>query len=51
MQILSFILASALVLVGSSTVGSSDGGLPAIGTFHYSGSPTTTSASLSAAVR
>jgi hypothetical protein len=51
MQILSFILACALVLAGSTLAGSADGDLPGIGTFNYSGSSTTISASLSAAVR
>jgi hypothetical protein len=48
MQILSFILAGALVLAGSTMAGSADGGLPGVGTFHYSDMLTTTSASLSA---
>jgi hypothetical protein len=38
MRTLSFILAFAFVLVGSSLAGSSDGGLPGIGTFAYGGS-------------
>jgi hypothetical protein len=39
MRTLSFILAFAFVLVGPSMAGSSDGGLPGIGTFTYNGSP------------
>jgi len=39
MRTLSFILAFAFVLVGPSMAGSSDGGLPGIGTFSYDGSP------------
>jgi hypothetical protein len=42
MRTLSFILAVAFVLVGPSLAGSSDGGLPGIGTFAY-GSPISTS--------
>jgi hypothetical protein len=44
MRTLSFILAFAFVLAGPSVAGSSDSGLPGIGTFAYSGSPTATSA-------
>jgi hypothetical protein len=44
MRTLSFILAFAFVLVGPSMVGSSDGGLPGVGTFTYDGSPITISA-------
>jgi hypothetical protein len=39
MKTLSFILAFALLLVGPSMAGSSDAGVPGIGTFAYSGSP------------
>ena len=39
MRTLSFILAFAFVVVGPSLAGTSDGGLPGIGTFAYSGSP------------
>jgi hypothetical protein len=39
MRTLSFILAFALVLVGPSLAGFSEGGLPGVGTFAYSGSP------------
>ena len=39
MRSISFILAFAFVLVGSSLAGSSDNGLPGIGTFSYSGPP------------
>jgi len=43
MRSISFILAVAFVLVGSSLAGSSDNGLPGVGTFSYNGSPTVTS--------
>ena len=39
MRSLSFILAFAFVMVGTSLAGSSDNGLPGIGTFSYNGSP------------
>ncbi|MCB1414607.1 MAG: hypothetical protein KDJ76_15900 [Xanthobacteraceae bacterium] len=38
MRTLSFILAFAFVLAGPSMAGSSDSGLPGIGTFNYTGS-------------
>ena len=44
MRTLNSILAFAFVLVGPSMAGSSDGGLPGIGTFAYHGSPIATSA-------
>ena len=44
MRILSFILALAFVLVGPSMAGSSDQGMPGIGTFAYGGSPLPASA-------
>ena len=44
MRTISFILAFAFVLVGPSIAGSSDNGLPGIGTFSYNGSPIATSA-------
>jgi hypothetical protein len=44
MRTLSFILAIAFVLVGSSMAGSSDSSLPGIGTFAYNGSPVVSSA-------
>ncbi len=44
MRTLSFILAGAFMLAGSSIVGSSDSGLPGIGTFAYNGSPIAVSA-------
>jgi hypothetical protein len=43
MRSISFILAVAFVLVGSSLAGSSDNGLPGVGTFSYNGSPIVTS--------
>ena len=42
MRTFSFIL--AFLLAGPSIAGSSDGGLPGIGTFSYNGSPIVTSA-------
>jgi hypothetical protein len=42
MRTLSFILAFAFVLAGPSLAGSSDTGLPGIGTFAYNGSPIAT---------
>jgi hypothetical protein len=44
MRTLSFILAFAFVLIGPSMAGSSEGGLPGIGTFAYNGSPIATGA-------
>jgi hypothetical protein len=44
MRTLSFILAFAFVLAGPSMVGSSDNGLPGIGTFAYNGSSIANSA-------
>jgi hypothetical protein len=43
MRTLSFVLALAFVLAGPSMAGSSDRGLPGVGTFSYNGSPLTTS--------
>lgn len=39
MQTISVILAFAFLLAGPSMAGSSDNGLPGIGTFSYNGSP------------
>jgi hypothetical protein len=39
MRNLSFILAFAFLLAGPSIAGSTDAGLPGVGTFAYSGSP------------
>ena len=39
MRTISFILAFAFILAGPSMAGSSDNGLPGIGTFSYNGSP------------
>jgi hypothetical protein len=44
MRSISFILAFAFVMVGSSLAGSSDNVLPGIGTFSYNGSPIAISA-------
>jgi hypothetical protein len=43
MRTLSFMLAFAFVLAGSSIAGSSDASLPGVGTFAYNGSPIGTS--------
>jgi hypothetical protein len=39
MRTTSFILAFAVILAGPSMAGSSDQGLPGVGTFAYNGSP------------
>lgn len=39
MRTISFILAFAFILAGPSMAGSSENGLPGIGTFFYNGSP------------
>ena len=44
MRTISFILAFAFILAGPSIAGSSDNGLPGIGTFSYNGPVLTTSA-------
>ena len=44
MRTISFILAFAFILAGPSIAGSSDQGLPGIGTFSYNGAPVATSA-------
>jgi len=44
MRTLSFILALAFVVAGSALAGSSEAGLPGIGTFAYNGSPIAASA-------
>jgi hypothetical protein len=44
MRSISFILAVAFLLLGPSLAGSSDNGLPGVGTFSYNGSPIVTSA-------
>ena len=41
MRTISFILAFAFVMAGPSMAGSTDGHLPGIGTFAYTGSPVT----------
>jgi len=45
MRTISFILAFAFILAGPSMAGSSDNGLPGIGTFSYNGSPVVPTAS------
>lgn len=45
MRALGFILAFGFVVAGSSFAGSPDGNLPGVGTFQYSGSPITVTAS------
>jgi hypothetical protein len=44
MRALSLILAAALVVAGSSVAGSSESGLPGVGTFAYAGSALTPAA-------
>jgi hypothetical protein len=39
MRTISFILVFAFIMVGPSVAGTSDGGLPGIGTFSYNGAP------------
>ena len=51
MRTICFILAFAFVMAGPSMAGSSDNGLPGIGTFAYHGSPVVTSAPLVVAAR
>ena len=43
MRTISFMLAFAFILAGPSMAGSTDGNVPGIGTFAYSGSPIVTS--------
>jgi hypothetical protein len=44
MRTISFILAFAFVVAGSSMAGSTEAGLPGIGTFSYNGPTVTTTA-------
>ena len=44
MRTISFILAFAFILAGPSLAGTSENGLPGIGTFSYNGAPVTNSA-------
>ena len=46
MRTTSFILAFAFMMAGPSMAGSSDQGLPGVGTFAYNGSPVAVPASL-----
>jgi hypothetical protein len=50
MRTISFILALAFCVAGSSMAGSVEGSLPGIGTFTYNGSPIVTPAKLVVAV-
>jgi hypothetical protein len=51
MRTISFILAFAFVVAGSSMAGSADKGLPGVGTFSYNGSPVVASHALVVAAR
>jgi hypothetical protein len=51
MRTISFLLAFAFVVAGSSMAGSTDNGLPGIGTFSYNGSPVVASHALVVAAR
>jgi len=51
MRTVSFILAFAFVIAGSSMAGSAESGLPGVGTFSYNGTPVTPSQTLVVAVR
>ena len=44
MRTISFILAFAFILAGPSVAGSSENGLPGVGTFSYNAMPVTVSA-------
>jgi hypothetical protein len=50
MRTMSFMLAVAFVLAGSSMAGSVESSLPGVGTFTYNGSPIVTPAKLVVAV-
>ena len=51
MRTISFILAFAFVVAGSSMAGSAEKGLPGVGTFSYNGSPVVVSHALVVAAR
>ena len=51
MRTMSFILAFAFVMAGTSLAGSAETGLPGIGTFSYNGSPVTAPQTLIVAAR
>jgi hypothetical protein len=51
MRTVSFVLAFAFVIAGSSMAGSVGNGLPGVGTFSYSGSPIAPSQTLVVAAR
>lgn len=51
MRTVSFILAFAFVIAGSSMAGSAENGLPGVGTFSYNGTPVAPSQTLVVAAR
>ena len=51
MRAASFVLAVAFVISASSMAGSTEGGVPGVGTFAYTGSPVAASAPLVVASR
>jgi hypothetical protein len=51
MRTISFILAFAFVVAGSSMAGSTENALPGVGTFSYNGSPVVASQTLVVAAR
>ena len=51
MRTVSFILALAFVIAGSSMAGSAESGLPGVGTFSYNGTPVAPSQTLVVAAR
>lgn len=51
MRTVSFILAFAFVIAGSSMAGSAESGLPGVGTFSYNGTPVAPSQTLVVAAR
>jgi hypothetical protein len=51
MRTISFILAFAFVVAGTSMAGSAENGLPGVGTFSYNGSPVVASQAIVVAAR
>jgi hypothetical protein len=51
MRTMSFVLAFAFIMAGSSMAGSAENDLPGIGTFSYNGSPVVASQALVVAAR